>query len=383
MSFRLRVKAQGKTGIHAVEIDDVIEPWGSNSAKAMRAALKPTRDAAQLNVYINSAGGEVTEGLAIYNMLASHPAQKTVEIGGIAASMASVIAMCGEKIVMPQNSWMMIHNPWSGVMGEADDMRKTADLLDKFRDQLASIYVARTGLPLEDVLAAMAEETWMSGDEALALGYCTEVSATTKAVARLDARRFNNAPKALLRDKPKGIKMDPQLLAALGLPDDATLEDVLAAIKLCKESGAQDSADDEPDADDEKDPKKKAAAALRAARALAASNREQKRDNEIADLRKRLDDGEKDKLISAHAKKFTPATEKLARTWPLAVIAAFVKEAPDLDTELTAPVVVDESVALLAKKNAGVPTEAQLAVWKALGKNVAEETEKLKKAMAS
>ena len=178
-------------------------------------------------------------------------------------------------------------------------------------------------------------------------------------------------------------------------------------IKLIKESGKEpDGDEDEPEdekeskdgeeddepskeEEDEKDPKKKAALrakrlqAVRAARALAAKNREQARDKEIARLHARLDKQDKRELIAANAKKITPATEKLAYTWPLAAIKEFVKLAPDLDAELTAPPVVDETVAQLNKRNAGVPTQAQLEVWKALGKDVAEETRKLKEKAAS
>lgn len=344
MSFRVRVKALKSGSSASIEIDDVIEGWGSSSAKTIRNSLKSTKGATSLNVYINSAGGEVTEGLAVYNMLLGHSARKVVEIGGIAASMASIIAMAGDDIIMPKNSWMMIHNPWAGVCGESDDMRKTADLLDKFRDQLAGIYSARTGQKIEDVLAAMAAETWMSGDEAKALGYCSTVTEPTKIAARFDARRFVNAPKALQRAKPKGQqKMDPELLTALGLPEDATLEDVLAAIKVLQQAAnPEPDGDEQPpsDGDDgEAGPEQKLAAKRRAQREAAAALSAAGNNAILAELKKlnkgfsalstRVDGNERSDLIKANAKKFTPALEKAAAKWDLETLKSFIKAAPD------------------------------------------------------
>jgi len=348
--MRFRVLNAKKSAVSAnIEIDDVIDGWGTSSAKAIRNSLKGIADVKTLNVYINSAGGEVTEGLAVYNMLSGHAARKVVSIGGIAASMASVIAMSGDEIVMPKNSWMMIHNPWAGCCGESEDMRSTADLLDKFRDQLAGIYAARTGQKISDVLAAMAAETWMTGDEALALGYCTNVIEPVKIAARFDARRFNNAPKALQRAKPKGQKqMDPELLAALGLSEDATLEDVLAAINVLKAAAnpepddgdgdpPSDEDDDDADTDKDKDMKNKARlraqreakAALAQAEGSAVLKMLAKLDKKIDGIGSRVDGNERQALIKANAKKFTPALEKAAAKWPLDVIQDFIKSAPD------------------------------------------------------
>jgi ATP-dependent Clp endopeptidase proteolytic subunit ClpP len=341
MSFRLRVKALKSGSSANIEIDDVIDSWGAASAKAIRGALKDTRDVPVLNVYINSSGGEVTEGLAIYNMLAMHGAQKVVEIGGIAASMASIIAMAGNKIIMPRNSWMMIHNPWSGICGESQDMRKQADLLDQFRDQLAGIYATRTGQELEAVLAAMAAETWMSGDEAKALGYCTDVAEPTKIAARFDARRFVNAPKALQRAKPKGQTMDlAELIALLGLSEDATAEDCVAAIKALQDK-ATESDDTEPtDGDDDTPPpdekpearaRREAKAALkqRSGNAVLAAIRAL--GDKIDGVSKRVDGDERSRIIAKNIKKFNAKTEKQAQKWPLDVLKAFVRDADDLE----------------------------------------------------
>jgi len=343
MSFRVRVKALKSATSATVEIDDVVDAWGT-SAKAVRNALRDTSDAKKLNVYINSAGGEVTEGLAIYNLLCGHSAFKTVEIGGLAASMASIIAMAGNKIVMPKNSFMMIHNPWAGVMGEADDMRQTADLLDKFRDQLAGIYVARTGQSLDAVLAAMAAETWMTGDEALALGYCTSVTEPTKVAARFDASRFTHAPKALQRaTTKKGKQMDlAELIALLGLPEESTAEDCAAAIKALQDAAKPDEEENAPpedsDGDEDEDKEKmKAKARREAAQALAAQGSSavlaelKKLNKKIDGIGTRVDGSEKESLIKANLSKFSSAMAKKAAKWPLDVIKDYIASAQDVD----------------------------------------------------
>ena len=375
MSMRLRMMALA-SGVASIEIDDVIDRYSSVSAKSMRDVLARSKDAKTLNVNIHSDGGEVIEGLAVYNMLKAHPARKVVSIGGIAASMASVIAMAGDEIIMPENSWMMIHNPWGGACGESDDMRRVADVLDGMRDQLANIYAARTAQPVADVLAAMAKETWMTAAEALALGYCTAVSAPNKIAARLDARRFVNAPKALQRAKPKGQTMDPQLLAALGLPDDATLEDVLAAIKVLQDAANPGGDDDAPpsDSDDDAPPgDDKDAKAVRAALRLAAANVNKQLLARIDRLEKGNDDTAKQTLIAANSRKFTPATEKLAMSWPVAAVRAFIKEAPDLHSETEEEPELPRGNRRGAQKPEDITlTPADLEVCKATGRKPAD-----------
>jgi ATP-dependent protease ClpP protease subunit len=178
MSFRVRIKALKSGSSASVEIDDVIDGYGSSSAKLIRNSLSATKDAKKLNVYINSAGGEVTEGLAIYNMLSW--VMPLVRLWRLAELLRRWRAIdChgwrrnhhAEKLLDDDSQ-----SVGGGCCGESEDMRSTADLLDKFRDQLAGIYSQREqGRRLADVLAAMAAETWMTGDEALALGYCSSV----------------------------------------------------------------------------------------------------------------------------------------------------------------------------------------------------------------
>jgi ATP-dependent Clp endopeptidase proteolytic subunit ClpP len=126
-------------------------------------------------VHINSGGGVVDDGIAIYNALKRHNGKVTVYVDGIAASAASVIAMAGDEVVMYQSSLMMIHNPWTVSVGDASDMRKSADVLDKRRDQLLAAYVAFSGMDEDDIKDLLASETWMSADEALVWGFISRI----------------------------------------------------------------------------------------------------------------------------------------------------------------------------------------------------------------
>jgi ATP-dependent protease ClpP protease subunit len=166
-------------GTDTLEIDvyDVIgDSWfGGVSARSVRDAIKNSPGAKSIGVRINSGGGDVIEAFAIYNLLVQHKAPVMVDVDGLAASAASVIAMAGDTIRMGGNAWMMIHNPWMMSMGESDDLRKHADFLDKIRTQIASVYEARTGMSQDEVLALMDAETWMTAGEAKEKGFATDV----------------------------------------------------------------------------------------------------------------------------------------------------------------------------------------------------------------
>lgn len=142
-----------------------------------------------LNVEINSPGGDVFAGLAIYNALKSSGKEIVVKVMGVAASAASLIAMAGDKIVMPKNSFMMIHNPWSFAMGNADELRETADTLDKIGASLKATYAAKTGMSEDELEPLLAKDTWLTADEALEMGFATEVVEDVKANAAFDMAR--------------------------------------------------------------------------------------------------------------------------------------------------------------------------------------------------
>ncbi len=175
--------------------------WGDNSsveAKKFIADLKGLGELDTLNIRINSPGGSVVEGNAIYNALKSHTANKVVTIDSLAASMASVIAMVGDTVNMPKNAMMMIHNPQSSAYGDANDMRQRADILDKFKVGSVSAYVQKTGKSEDEISTLMDDTTWMTADEALALGFCDAVIDPVDISASFDLSKFENVPEAFV-----------------------------------------------------------------------------------------------------------------------------------------------------------------------------------------
>lgn len=136
------------------------------------------KDVAEINLHINSPGGSVFEGTAIYNWLSNHSADINVYVDGLAASMGSVIAMVGKTITMPKSAFYMIHDPWAFMVGSAEDLRKEADLLEKIENVMAEIYAERTGQDIEQIKNWMHQETWFTGSEAVEVGFADSVQST-------------------------------------------------------------------------------------------------------------------------------------------------------------------------------------------------------------
>lgn len=192
------INAKGERG--EIYLYDVIgDSWEGTTGKQFAEELRSLGDVATLDIYINSPGGSVFDGLAIYNVLARHKARKNVLIDGIAASIASVVAMAGDEITIAENGMMMIHNPWGVSAGEADDFRRMADMLDKVRDTIVDTYVGRSGHDREDISSMMASETWMTADEAIKAGLADKKTepAELAALAKHDLSNFEHAPDAL------------------------------------------------------------------------------------------------------------------------------------------------------------------------------------------
>lgn len=148
------------------------------SADYFRDELSKYGDVKNINVYINSYGGSVFEGTAIYNQLKRHPAYKTVYVDGFACSIASVIAMSGDRVVMPPNTMMMIHNMWMGAVGNAAELRKAADDLDAINVAGRQAYLAKAkGKITEEKLAELMDaETWLTAAECVEYGFADEIA---------------------------------------------------------------------------------------------------------------------------------------------------------------------------------------------------------------
>ena len=150
-------------------------PWfeGDVSAHNLSVQLAALQNVSQINVYINSYGGEVAEGLAIYNALKRHPAKVVTYCDGFACSIASVIFMAGEERIMCNPSFLMIHDAWSFAQGNADELRKQADDLEKITTASVEAYMAHCNLTEEELRAKMKAETWLTHAEAVEMGFAT------------------------------------------------------------------------------------------------------------------------------------------------------------------------------------------------------------------
>jgi ATP-dependent Clp protease protease subunit len=177
--------------------------WGGVSAEEFAKEIAAL-DVKNLDVYLNSPGGLVFEGVAIYNALARHSANVVVHVEGIAASIASVIAMAGDEIRIAEGSRFMIHDPWTIVMGSADDLRAEADVLEGLKSDLVDIYAARTEQSRDDLSDWMTVETWLSARDAVDKGFADSMTPAKKkekkdAHARSAViRSFRNVPQDLI-----------------------------------------------------------------------------------------------------------------------------------------------------------------------------------------
>lgn len=214
-----RIENRAEEDSAAVHIYDEIGYFGTTAADFVRDlnALKVR----QLNVHINSPGGEVWDGVAIHNAIKRHPADVTVRIDGLAASAASFIAMAGDTIIIEPNAQMMIHDAMTLMVGNAAEMRETADKLDKASDTIATMYANRAGGELADWREAMRAETWYDGEEAVAAGLADklaeddekEAPAKRKTAAKFDLSVFRFAGREAARaqavDEPVSRRDDP------------------------------------------------------------------------------------------------------------------------------------------------------------------------------
>lgn len=149
--------------------------WESVSANEFVRDLNAL-DVDTISLRINSPGGSVFDGVAIYNALIRHKATITAYVDGFAASIASVIMLAADRIVMGDGALVMIHNPTTYAWGFAEDLREQADLLDKIRDEIVALYAKRTGSSVEDLATWMAATTWMGGVEAIERGFAHELA---------------------------------------------------------------------------------------------------------------------------------------------------------------------------------------------------------------
>jgi len=231
----------------AIHLLDAISWWTGNDARTFQQRLAAL-EVDEIELYINSPGGSVFEGVTIYNLLVAHPAAVKVHVLGLAASIASVIALAGDEVNVAENAMFMIHDPSAGVYGKAKDFRQVADVLDKITESILNTYESRTKLSRDQLRAAMAAETYYTADEAVTAGFASRKVSAMKAAALWNPDDFELTPaaKALAfraeeepgeeeeeetpgeseeEHEPEGGEPE----ASEGAPQEGSLDDVVAA----------------------------------------------------------------------------------------------------------------------------------------------------------
>lgn len=193
-----------------VMIYDEIGLYGVD-AKSFIEEIKNIQNDTPVLLRINSPGGSVIDGLAIYDAISRMPQKVTARIEGIAASMASVIALAADEIVMSENSLYMIHNVWGGEVGESGDLRKAADLMDKMGERLVSIYMSKTGKSEDVIRSWMNKETWFNSQEAVEAGFVHSVEEPIRMAAKFDINKYDYKNKSLVNKLFNNQKKENQM----------------------------------------------------------------------------------------------------------------------------------------------------------------------------
>lgn len=229
--FKIKASA-GANKPAVIELYEEIGFWGVQ-AKDFADQIKAI-DGNKVRVEINSPGGDVMAGIAMYNILVASGKEIETVAMGVAASAASVVFMAGSKRSMPANSFLMLHNPWTIVAGNADELRDTADTLDKIGTSLLATYTSRSGMKAEDLTPLMKKDTWFTADEAKTNGLATDVSDAIEAQASFDLARADlpaNVAKVYAKAKPAPApnpKAETPAPAPTNPPADPPAEDEAA-----------------------------------------------------------------------------------------------------------------------------------------------------------
>lgn len=236
--FRMAAAKSGEPAEIAIYSD--IGGFGV-SAQDFADSLKALGKPKEIRLSISSDGGDVSTGFAIYNMLNRHPANKVVTIEGLAASMASVVAMAGDEVVMPANSMMMIHNPWGGITGQSQEIASFAEALKTMGKNIARAYQDRTGLASGIVKSMMDKETWLSAKDAVAKGFADRIEQPMNANARAamsfpNLKRFSHVPASFGQAKERTMKTRQN---AAAVDSDEDFEDGEAVAKTAAEIRAE------------------------------------------------------------------------------------------------------------------------------------------------
>ncbi|MFI2810149.1 head maturation protease, ClpP-related [Microbulbifer sp. JSM ZJ756] len=192
-------------------------------------------DVDEIDLRLNTPGGSVFEGNAIYNALKRHKAKITSYVDGLAASMGSVIALAGERVIMADNAMYMIHNPWTHVGGDSRELRKTADTLDKLRESMLNIYHAKTGIPLDELTTMLDDETWLTASECVDKGFADDTVEGLEVAASFAPEKFKGCkrvPESLIAGKqPQAQRPKQPIQSGADIKPDALVAGIRQALK--------------------------------------------------------------------------------------------------------------------------------------------------------
>lgn len=221
------VKAAESTDERSISVYDVIgyDYWTGDgvTAKRVAGALRGMGKG-PVTVNVNSPGGDMFEGLAIYNLLREHDGEVTVKVLGLAASAASIIAMAGDTVQIARAGFLMVHNTWIAAMGNRNDLREFAEYLEPFDTAMADIYAARTGSDREEMAKLMDAESWIGGSAAIEQGFADELlpsDQVEKGNGKASAsavRRVEHALRAAGMPKTEAVRLISELKSSTGDP---------------------------------------------------------------------------------------------------------------------------------------------------------------------
>ena len=215
---------------------DIVDSWfgAFDDTDQYPEAIKNFLDEAKdkdINIYVNSGGGSVFAGMAIYNMLKRHKGYKTVYIDGLAGSIASVIALAGDKVIIPSNAYFMIHKPWCSSAGNSNELREMANTLDKIEEGIINVYSENLaeGVDIEDIKAMVNDETWLTGIEASKY-FNVEVADSVKAVACVSDYfdKYNKVPSDISKEvKVEEVEPKEEIKEEAKAINDEQIKDML------------------------------------------------------------------------------------------------------------------------------------------------------------
>lgn len=206
----MNIKNQTSTSADLYIYGDIINNtgWKWDDSDVMpddvKNLLDEILDVKDLNIYVNSGGGSVFAGLAIYNMLKRSKANKTVYVDGVAASIASIIALAGDRVIIPSNAFLMIHKPWSGMYGNSNDFRKMAEDLDRIESGIMNVYKEnlKDGIDISTIQEMVDAETWLNGEEAEKYFNVEVIDASDVAACASDYfDKYNKTPNKIVKSK--------------------------------------------------------------------------------------------------------------------------------------------------------------------------------------